>query len=103
MSKLRQLSVSDSFTSASNNPRNPNEPHWKQMLFQLGLVIAGSAILGIIIHYSNQKIIRGIVVKAGKANQGYETNPIITQSHLPSPTKEDKDPITTEADQMNNT
>ncbi len=85
MSKLTQPSVSDSFTFASNSPRNPNEPNWKQMLFQLALVIAGSVTFGLIMHYSNKKIIKGIASKIDSENQLAASNPVKIQTQFTSP------------------
>ena len=85
MSKLSQPSVSDSFTSASNSPRNPNEPNWKQMLFQLGLVIAGGVTFGLIMHYSNKSIVKGFILKSGSEKQLAASNPVKIQTQFTSP------------------
>lgn len=87
MSKLSQPSVSDSFTSASNLPRNPNEPNWKQMLFQLALVVAGGVTFGLIMHYSNKSLLKGIALKEDSRNLLLASNPLKTPNIVKSTAK----------------
>ena len=58
MSKFNLPSVSDSFNSSKNRPDpSPNGMNPKQMLFYFALVIAGAVTFGIIMHYSNKRLI----------------------------------------------
>ena len=89
MSKLKQPSVSDSFNAPKNQPDNPNGMNWKQMLFQLGLVIAGGVTFGLVIHYSNKRLIMLAVDSAKDNKQPATSDTSKTQNQLPPKLKEE--------------
>lgn len=90
MSKFKQPSVSDSFNAPSNKPGNPNDINGYQMLFQLGLVIAGGIAIGLTMYLSNKWLMKEIVEKIGSAKQLADLNTLPTQMPLPSTTKQEE-------------